>query len=40
MYFRTFLIDSLKGKLDEPAVDDLIEIFKVFARGSIKRYLF
>ena len=40
MYFRTFLIDSLKGKLDEPAVDDLIEIFQIYSRGSIKRYLF
>ena len=35
-----FLLTSLKGKLEDPTVDDLIEIFQVFAKGSIKRYLF
>ena len=35
-----FLLESLKGKLDEPTVDDLIEIFQVFAKDQIKRYLF
>ena len=35
-----FLLSSLKGKLEEPTVDELIEIFQVFAKGSIKRYLF
>ena len=35
-----FLLDSLKGKLEDPTVDELIEIFNVFAKGSIKRYLF
>ena len=35
-----FLMDSLTGTLDEPTVDELIEIFQVFTKGSIKRYLF
>ena len=34
------LLDSLKGNLDEPTVDDLIQIFLIFTKGSIKRYLF
>ena len=35
-----FLMDSLNGTLNEPTVDELIEIFLVFAKGSIKRYVF
>ena len=35
-----YLLDSINGKLDDPTVDELIEIFQVFAKGSIKRYLF
>ena len=35
-----FLMDSLTGTMNEPTVDELIEIFQVFAKGSIKRYLF
>ena len=35
-----FLLASLKGRLEDPTVDELIEIFQVFAKGSIKRYLF
>ena len=33
-------MDSLKRNLEEPTVDDLLEIFLVFPKGSIKRYLF
>ena len=35
-----FLLNSLRGKLEEPTVDELIEIFQVFSKGTIKRYLF
>ena len=35
-----FLLNSLKGKLEEPTVDSLIEIFQVFSKDSIKRYVF
>ena len=33
-------MDSLKRNLEDPTVDDLLEIFLVFPKGSIKRYLF
>ena len=35
-----FLLNSLRGKLEEPTVDELIEIFQVFSKGTTKRCLF
>ena len=35
-----YFLDSINGKLDDPTVDELIEIFQVFVKGFIKRYLF
>ena len=35
-----YLVDSLKGKHDGPTVDELFDIFDVFSKNSIKRYIF
>ena len=31
---------TLSEKIDDPTVDEVIEIFQIFTQGSIKRYLF
>ena len=35
-----YLVDSLNGDQDGPTVDELFDIFEVFSRATIKKYVF
>ena len=35
-----YLVDSLNGKQNGPTVDELFDIFEVFSRATIKKYVF